>query len=319
MASNNSLNVAKAEKRVFKRIQALVIVFALVAISMFSACAKSSDEQKVETTTVESMTVETMTAETTTDDIDETTEVTCVSYTNKEIYVNRDKLKIHGALCLPEGEGPFPVVVLSCGISSSYAAYEDIAIELAKNGIAGVCFTFTDAATAGGANNASVLTEAADLEAVLNEIMTRDYIDNDNVFLWGHSMGGLVSTYFGCQNPGLIRGMMLAEPSFTLRDALLAAFPEGTEIPEGISRAVEENISFDIYEMMPEYSNDVVVFAGTEAPSMGTEDPEYLERAIDTFVSAELVPIEGVNHGFTGDGRKVMIGKMIEFVNDHVE
>ncbi len=58
MAGNSLLNDANAEKRVYKRIQALVVVFVLVAISMFSACDKSSDDQKVETTTVETTTEE---------------------------------------------------------------------------------------------------------------------------------------------------------------------------------------------------------------------------------------------------------------------
>jgi dienelactone hydrolase len=320
------LKDAKAKKMANRRLQALFIVFTLVAMSLFSACDKSSDEQKVETTTVESMTVETTTAETTTDDIDETTEVTYVSYTMEEIYAKRDNLKIRGKVYRPEGEGPFPVVVLSSCYRANLDVDKDIAIELARNGIAGVCFNFTEIATSGGFTNFSVLTEAADLEAVLNEIMTLDYIDNDNVFLWGHSLGGFVSTYVGCQNPGLISGMMLTEPSYQLRDDFLEYFPEGTEIPDVVyepsycgAMFVEDILSFDIYEMMPEYSNDVVIFAGTETPSIGAEYPEYLERAMDTFVSAEFVAIEGEDHMFSGDGRELMIGIMIEFVNNRVE
>jgi|LSQX01.2.fsa_nt_gb dienelactone hydrolase len=326
MVGNSLLNDAKAKKMANRRLQALFIVFTLVAMSLFSACDKSSDEQKVETTTVESMTVETTTAETTTDDIDETTEVTYVSYTMEEIYAKRDNLKIRGKVYRPEGEGPFPVVVLSSCYRANLDVDKDIAIELARNGIAGVCFNFTEIATSGGFTNFSVLTEAADLEAVLNEIMTLDYIDNDNVFLWGHSLGGFVSTYVGCQNPGLISGMMLTEPSYQLRDDFLEYFPEGTEIPDVVyepsycgAMFVEDILSFDIYEMMPEYSNDVVIFAGTETPSIGAEYPEYLERAMDTFVSAEFVAIEGEDHMFSGDGRELMIGIMIEFVNNRVE
>lgn len=326
MVGNSLLNDAKAKKMANRRLQALFIVFTLVAMSLFSACDKSSDEQKVETTTVESMTVETTTAETTTDDIDETTEVTYVSYTIEEIYAKRDKLKIHGKVYRPEGEGPFPVVVLSGGLGAQLDADKDIAIELARNGIAGVCFNFAETATLGGLTNFSVLTEAADLEAVLNEIMTLDYIDNDNVFLWGFSLGGFVSTYVGCQNPGLISGMMLAEPSYHLRDTFLEYFPEGTEIPDVVREPfycggmfVEDAFSFDIYEMMPEYSNDVVIFAGTETVSVGADYPEYLERAMDTFVSAEFVAIEGEAHSFIGDSRELMIGIMIEFVNNRVE
>lgn len=204
MVGNSLLNDAKAKKMANRRLQALFIVFTLVAMSLFSACDKSSDEQKVETMTVET-TTEVDFPPHVDDDIDETTEVTYVSYTIEEIYAKRDKLKIHGKVYRPEGEGPFPVVVLSGGLGAHLDEDKDIAIELARNGIAGVCFNFAETATLGGLTNFSVLTEAADLEAVLNEILTLDYIDNDNVFLWGFSLGGFVSTYVGCQNPGLIK------------------------------------------------------------------------------------------------------------------
>ena len=53
MVGNSLLNDAKAKKMANRRLQALFIVFTLVAMSLFSACDKSSDEQMVETTTVE--------------------------------------------------------------------------------------------------------------------------------------------------------------------------------------------------------------------------------------------------------------------------
>lgn len=62
-------------------------------------------------------------------------EITDVSDTEKEIYVYSGELKLYGKLFLPEGEGPFPVVVLSGGAGMPFSQYKDIAKKLADNGM----------------------------------------------------------------------------------------------------------------------------------------------------------------------------------------
>ena len=51
-------------------------------------------------------------------------EITDVSDTEKEIYVFRDDLKLYGKLFLPDGEGPFPVVVFSSGAGMPFGKYK---------------------------------------------------------------------------------------------------------------------------------------------------------------------------------------------------
>ena len=199
---------------------------------------------------------------------------------------------------------------------------------LNENGIAGVCFDFAGAVanskSEGFSTDYSVLTEAADLTAVIGGITSFPEIDTDNIFLWGHSIGGFVTTYVGCKNPDKVKGMMLAEPSYQFHDNAKELFPEGTEIPEVVTSPVycggvfyEDLLSFNIYDMMPNYSNDVIIFAGTEVPSIGGEMPVYLENAIDTFPSAELMFVEGADHQIDGPHRSVMLETMVQFVNDH--
>lgn len=255
--------------------------------------------------------------------------VTDISGTQKSIYVYRDDIRLYGEMCLPEGDGPFPVVILSSGYIAPCSAYSDIASNLAENGIVGVYFdcsgNCTPSKSDGSTLECSVLTEAADLEAVIRDISTLEYIDSNNIFLWGHSLGGFVTAYVGCENPELIRGMMLAEPSFQIQDEFREEFPEGTEIPEIVYSPMyvggmffEDALSFDIFEMLPNYSGNVVIYAGTTPDSIGGETPEYFDRAIEVFPSAELISLEGSNHNIVGTPRYEMMEMMIEFVNTNV-
>ena len=53
----------------------------------------------------------------------------------KGIYFYRDDLKIYGKLFLPEGEGPFPVVICSSPMGASLSYSLDVIKDLNKNGI----------------------------------------------------------------------------------------------------------------------------------------------------------------------------------------
>lgn len=310
------------------------ITYTVLVISCTSLIACSSESQTTKDNIIDSANAQksenvgTVDFEESEDYVTRPIEITDISDTEKEIYVYREDIKLYGKLYLPEGDGPFPVVVYSSGAGMPFGSYKDIAKKLAENGIAGVCFDFAGAIdpsrSEGSVLECSVLTEAADLAAVVNSIKEIEYIDGDNIFLWGHSLGGFVTAYVGCQNPDMIRGMMLAEPSFQFHDQIRELFPDESEIPEISTEPFycgavfyTDALSFDIYDIMPQYKNDIVIFAGTKTPSLGTEYTEYFERAEETFTSAELIYVDDADHQFEGASRQAMIDIMIEYINNH--
>ena len=56
-----------------------------------------------------------------------------------------------------------------------------------------------------------MLTEAADINVILDSLSALPKVDTGRVFLWGHSFGGLIASYVGCRFPDEIKGMMLVE------------------------------------------------------------------------------------------------------------
>lgn len=250
------------------------------------------------------------------------------SATEKQINFYRDGIKIWGKLCLPEGDGPFPLVIMSSGFRARGTYNEKWAKQLAAEGYAAAIFDFTGSSPAasngGSLTDLSVLSEAADLNAVMDSLIAMPCIDKDNVFLFGHSFGGFVSAYVGCKRSGEIRGMLLLEPSFQLRDSVMADYPELAAIPDIVYTPdflgkifFIDLYSFDIYDLMPGFEKDVLLFAATDPESVGGAYPEYYVRAAETFPAVRTVSVEGADHQFQGTAGEEMMANVLAYLAEH--
>lgn len=246
-------------------------------------------------------------------------EIKVLDYTDtkKQIFIYRDDVELSGILYLPEGDGPFPVVFFASAIGSGYDYLEDIAKRLTKNGMATVLFNFAGVA---GTDDLTVLTEAEDLKAVIGGVRTLPVIDSSNVFLFGHSFGGLVASYVGCNYPEEIKGMILLEPAYHLKDEISGSDPDMSTIPESIlsNRFIEDLNTFDIYDYMPSFNGNVIIFLGTAEGSFGRTWPSLYDKAQEQFPSAELIYVEGADHGFMSVGREDVKQKSLDFVKNNI-
>ena len=251
------------------------------------------------------------------------------SDTEKQFFFYRDDIRIWGKLYLPEGEGPFPAVIMSSGYRARGTFNDKWAKQFAANGFAAVIFDFagSSAGTQSGGNltDLSVFSEAADLNVVIDSLVAMPVIDKENIFLFGHSFGGLVSAYIGCSRPNDIQGMLLVEPSFQLKDAVMADYPDLDQIPDVMYTPdflgkiyFIDLYSFDIFDLMPSFQKDVLIFSATAPSSIGGSCPEYFSRAVETFPSAELVRVEGADHPFQGEAGDTMMENAIAFLNCHI-
>lgn len=332
----------------------------LIAASMFTAvsCSTPVEEREAppdtkrteeETTTT---TEETTTSETTEESTSDTSSETSVeseeipepdfSYetsdpvitSEEEGLINiefmRDDLCLGGRIYLPEGDGPFPTVIVATGLRVSCDEYEELAENFAQQGIACVLFDF-----AGGPEGEShsdgeqldmcLSSEVKDLNAVLDGILTLDVVDADNIFLFGHSFGGEVSTVVAAQRENDINSLILMEPAYLMSDLVTMFLPEGSEIPESVSYPyylghdfIAEMLIFDVYEYIPEFDGEVILFAGDTNDALGLSYPQYFEEAGEAFPSAEVVTVEGADHAFSGDAGYTMFDLAMEFINENI-
>lgn len=256
-------------------------------------------------------------------------EVSDVSETEKQIYFYRDGLKIFGKLYLPEGDGKFPVVVMQPGFRGGQSQCGNMKNKFLENGIA--CLTYdcigaTDPSKSDGTiMDMTFLTEVADTNVVLDSIARLPKLDQDNVFVFGHSVGGLIVTYTATHRSGDVKGIIAAEPSYQMLDVFNDAFPKEEEIPKTINEPFfgARQLAIDAkalnpYEDMEKFTGEVIVFAGGKKPSIGAEAKEYLDRAIELFPNAELSVIEEADHVFSGESQQILIDRSVDFIKRNI-
>lgn len=220
-------------------------------------------------------------------------EISSVSDTFKTIYFYRDGKKIYGELRLPKGEGKFPLVIISGGMYCPMEEYEYAAEGFAENGIAALSFNFTGTGKGsksdGSQQELTLYTEIIDLSVVMDSLEYLPDIDRENVFLWGHSLGGGASSYVAGDRPDEIRGAMLIEPAYDYSSNEEAAL---------------KNIN-----------KDVLIFAGT----VNATGPKHYDKAKEILPSLEVITIDGAEHTFKGEYADIMMEKCLDFIKGHIE
>ena len=117
------------------------------------------------------------------------------AYDVEELEFKREGMRIAGRFFAPQGVArPCPTVIVCHGFGSSMERSADYAAAFARAGIAACVFDFIggswDSQSDGDMLHMSVLTEAADLNVVVDTLLARDDVDASRLVLMGGSQGG---------------------------------------------------------------------------------------------------------------------------------
>lgn len=235
-------------------------------------------------------------------------------YTTREIWCDNNGKKIYGVAYIPETGKKCPLVIACHGLGTNHESGVRYLEQYAEKGIAGYCFDFRGGSKSNVANKSdgestdmSVMTEVADLEAVLDTARTWDFADTNRIFFQGGSMGGLVSAITGIRQQDKIAGLILLYPAFGMYNFVRYAYPSYDDISgtmEIISDMTIGEIFFkdlwdyDAKEHLTEFTKPVIIIQGTEDDIVS---PSMSEQAAATYPDCEYKTIEGAGHGFGGD------------------
>ena len=132
-------------------------------------------------------------------------------YREEEVTVTtKDGIKLSGSLTLPEGEGPFPAVLLISGSGPQdrneeawkYKPFLMIADCLTRQGIAVLRMDDRGTGKSGGRYaDATLQLAATDAECALDYLLRRKDIRREKTGLAGHSMGGTIAFRIAAQCP----------------------------------------------------------------------------------------------------------------------
>ena len=248
----------------------------------------------------------------------------------EELWLESEGKKIYGKMYLPgEEKDSYPAVILSHGFNSSSMLNEGYAESFAKQGYAAYVFDFCGGSPStksdGATTEMSVLTEYRDLSDVMDQIKALDYVDGEQMFLFGLSQGGFVSAYTAAQRPDDVKGLVLFYPAFVLQETYFQQYGSVEDIPDeefesmGVPLGAiyaKDARSFDIYEEIGKYKGDVLICHGDKDTLV---DLSYSEKAVEVYDSAELKVIQYGEHGFQGKLAREATGYTVEFLQAHTD
>lgn len=261
-------------------------------------------------------------------DVQEQRAADTYEYNTEEMNIKRDETNLYGQLYRPEGITDPSLVILSHGFGGSHRDLEDYAETFAENGIAAFTFDFAGGGMGsrsdGSMTDMSVLTEAADLEAVLDYFQSYSGIDREHIFLLGASQGGFVSTYVAGERPDDVAGLVLLYPAFVLQDDSRERNPDPESGPDTsnlmgmtIGRIYDIDAqSFDIYDSMADYPGKTLIIHGTADSIVPIS---YSQRAAETFPDAQLITLEGAGHGFYGSAEQTSAENALAFIREIID
>ena len=246
---------------------------------------------------------------------------TTYNIVHRDVY--RNNRKIYGELYVPDSDR-FALAIFCHGLGGVHEGSRDFAEVLASNNIATYIFDFMggsyESKSDGQTTEMSVLTEAADLEAVIDELAKDTRINK--VFLAGKSQGAFVSTIVASRRPEQIAGLIGLYPGYILSEAVEEEMKKFDEIPETYellwlkvgSIYIKDLLKTPIYDMMKDYDGDVLLIHGDKDEIVTLES---VEKANRNFPHSKLVVLKDAKHGFHGPERSAVIEMVLEFIEEH--
>ena len=234
-------------------------------------------------------------------------------YTTRKIRVQNGDFSIYGIAYVPDRMGKVPLVIFSHELGNDHTSGERYAERLAEAGYAAYVFEFCGGTvggnkSGGSSKGMSVLTEASDLEAVLEAAKGWDFVDADSIVLLGGSMGGLVTTVVGSSHQEEIAGMILLYPALSARaDSGSDRYATEDEIPEDVSLFggwihVGKNYITDLWkvdfnQLLSSYQGHMLLLHGDRD---GTVPISWSENAEEIIPDCEFHVIQNGGHEFFG-------------------
>ncbi len=238
----------------------------------------------------------------------------------------RDGLNISGEAYVPKREGKLPLVIFAHELGSTHRSGIPYAECLANHGIAAYVFDFCGGSVSsrsdGSTVGMSVMTEAADMEAVLEAAQQWDFVDSDKIVLIGASQGGVASAVVAAREPEKVNGLVLLYPAFVIRDTVQDEFDSIDEVPEQFNfngwimvgrNYVTDVWDYDVYAEMKNFQKPVLLLHGNRDSLV---DISYSERAAEAYPDAELEVLDGAGHGFYGNSFEIAMDYILSYLTE---
>lgn len=227
-------------------------------------------------------------------------------------------LVIRGLVYRPDADGAFPTVIFSHGFNSNYRELMHHGEGYAENGLVCIFFDFCgggmESESDGSLQDMTVMTEAADLVAVLEAAKCFSYVDPEKIYLQGESQGGFVSAIVGRAYNEDVKGLILWYPAFVIPDDAKRRIELGESSIMGIELSpYYDNAAkdIDVKDLQLGFGKPVLIIHGNKDEVVPIE---YSRTAAANYGYATLKEVKGAGHGFEGKDSEMAREVSIDFV-----
>jgi len=234
-----------------------------------------------------------------------------VPYQVEDVTFANGDITLAGTLTLPQTEGPHPAVILMSGtgpqdrdeiVVPGFPIFKRIADHLTRNGIAVLRYDDRGVGQSDGDyDTTSIYDFAADAEAAIAYLKTREDINPAQVGVMGHSEGGVYASIIGADpDSGAAFIISMAGPAVDGKDILLhqneLIMQTGDATDEQIQSQIDflnsifEPIAARDWEAVAELTRQRILaqwetMTAEEQAATGAEDAEaFAQREADTFL-----------------------------------
>ncbi|MDL2310782.1 alpha/beta fold hydrolase [Peptostreptococcaceae bacterium OttesenSCG-928-C18] len=165
----------------------------------------------------------------------------------------------------------------------------------------------------------TLTSEIEDMDCIMNHIRNDKLVDNENIFIIGHSMGGLLATVKASDhNP---KKLVLLAPANDMYDSVVYmynSFGEDLEEIKYFGLKIKKDFMEDMKKYKPYgsaklYNGEVLIFRGSKDDAVSRETCIKTKNAFKC--STEYIELENIDHSFTDyDARELMLEKINEFL-----
>lgn len=200
---------------------------------------------------------------------------------------------------------------------------KEITNSLRDENIASVRFDFNGHGDSDGKfENMTVLNEIEDANAILNYVKTDPHVRN--IYLVGHSQGGVVTSMLAGLYPNLIKKVVLPAPAATLKSDALKGNTQGItfnpdHIPDrlpfkdltlgGFYLRIAQQLP--IYEVSAQFTKPVCLIHGTDDTVVS---PNASKKYDQIYQNSNLHLIEGADHYFSDNYQKNAVNLTADFL-----
>lgn len=214
--------------------------------------------------------------------------------------------------------GKIPVVIFSHGFGENYRDLTPHAKDFLRAGAGCFFFDFCGGGplsrSDGSMREMTVKTECEDLNTVIDEVRNMEFVDKSRMFLFGTSMGGLVTALVSAGRPKDIPAIVLWYPAFNVPDDVMKREKTNKNTIFGLPLSWDyDEVALQIapYRILKSYQNPALLIHGEQDKVV---PPVYSKRAAQVMSNAKLHVIPGAAHGFLGEDAGLARQLSVEFL-----